>query len=67
MTLKPCRNVAEVLSMMDWGCGHDGEAIRFVQVLQDDYNGAVNGTGDQTVAEVLASYEGTQARRLPLY
>jgi hypothetical protein len=31
-----------------------------VQMLQDDYNGALNGTGSRTVAEVLASYQGTQ-------
>ena len=31
-----------------------------MQVLQDDYNEALNGTSNRTVADVLSSYEGTQ-------
>jgi hypothetical protein len=38
----------------------DRLGILYMQVLQDDYNGALNGTGSLTVSQVLASYEGTQ-------
>ena len=38
-----------------------------MQVLQDDYNEALNGTSGRTVAEVLSSYEGTQVCLYPSF
>ena len=37
--------------------------VEAMQILQEEYNAALNGTGSKTVVEVLAEYEGTQVRR----
>ena len=55
LSLIPQDMVTRVVTNMDFW-----EFVQALHQLQDDYNAALNGTGAQTVAQVLASYEGTQ-------
>ena len=55
LSIIPQDMVTRVVTDMDFE-----EFVQALHQLQDDYNAALNGTGPQTVAQVLAKYEGTQ-------
>ena len=55
LSIIPQDMVTRVVTNMDFW-----EFVQALHQLQSDYNAALNGTGPQTVAQVLASYEGTQ-------